>query len=154
MPVRNQFFLRSSELLQEIRNGAAGLEAVGPRLPAELHLPVQLAELNLPVPRPVAGDALIDTGASRTVVAEDALQQLGVQPVGLTQVLTPSGQELQLLYPVAIAFVGTPERYSFSQVVGSPHLRTQGLLALIGRDLLAGGLLVYNGHAGMFTLAL
>lgn len=98
---------------------------------------------------------LIDTGASKTTVCEQAIKRLGVSPVGVTPVLTPSGTAQQLLYPADILFVGFPTgRLSFATVIGSPHLQAQGILGLIGRDLLSRMLLVYNGLMGCFTLSI
>jgi hypothetical protein len=123
-------------------------------------MPAQLTNLIVPgqasppsPPAPVAGIALIDSGASMTAVDDNALKQLGVAPVGIAPVLTPSGSARQLLYPADIVITGMPGRHSFTQVIGTPHLAAQGIVALIGRDVLRNALFVYNGSTGQFTLA-
>jgi hypothetical protein len=97
---------------------------------------------------------LVDTGASKTCVCQQAIERLGVSPVGLTQVVTPSGIAQQLLYPADILFVGFTGKLSFATVIGSPHLEAQNLLGLVGRDLLSHMQLVYNGRIGCFTLSI
>lgn len=158
MAIRNQFFLPPGANVTQFNAGSVLLRIAGPRLDAEVHPPANLVQLltasGQPLPRPEAGMALIDTGASITVVDESALQRMGVQPVGVTNVLTPSGQAQQLLYPAELVFSGTSlPRNVFASVIGSPHLAQQGLLALVGRDVLTTGILIYNGAAGMFSLA-
>jgi hypothetical protein len=53
------------------------LQAAGPLLPVEIHVPTivstALVNLGLPVPNPVVGLGLIDTGASITAVKEAIL---------------------------------------------------------------------------------
>jgi hypothetical protein len=102
---------------------------------------------------PVTGRVLFDTGATKTVVDEAALKTLGVQPVGITNVRTPSGSAQQLLYPAELEFLPMHSRIEFAFVIGSPHLAAQGLLALIGRDVLRHTVLVYNGILGQWILA-
>lgn len=144
----------------ELTIASALLQARGPLMSIEVHAPpvvLQLAQSQgqtpSPPPPPATGLALIDTGASATVVDENALLALGVNPIGTTTVLTPSGAEQQLAYPAEIEFAGMPGRIQFASVLGSKHLAAQGIIALIGRDVLANALLVFNGPAGMFTIA-
>jgi predicted aspartyl protease len=112
-----------------------------------------VAATQKPAPPPETGMMLIDTGASKTTVCENAIQKLGVSAVGVTQVLTPSGVAQQLLYPADILFVGFMPKLSFATVIGSPHLQAQNILGLVGRDLLAHMQLVYNGPMGCVTLS-
>lgn len=101
-----------------------------------------------------AGNALIDTGASMTTLEESALQSLGLQPMNQVTVMTPSGQATQLAYPAELIFSGSQlPKQVFAAAIGSPHLAAQGIIALVGRDVLCRAILVYNGLAGMFTLA-
>jgi len=132
--------------------------AIGPQLDVEVHVPDALASIltqqGKPIPKPVAGKALIDTGASITAVDGSIIQSLGVQPVGVATVHTPSGSAQQNQYPVKFMFPGSglPPLIA-SQAIGSV-LQSQGIVALIGRDSLSSVVFVYNGGAGMITLAL
>jgi predicted aspartyl protease len=130
----------------------------GPRIDVEVHVPDPLATLlsqqGKPIPKPVLGQALIDTGASITAVDDSTITSLGVQPIGVTMVHTPSGSAQQNLYPVRFVFPGSglPE-LSATQAIGSVLL-PQGIVALIGRTALSSVILVYNGPVGMITLAI
>lgn len=111
------------------------------------------------VPAPQALRGLIDTGASCTCVDPMIFTALGLQPTGTVPMLTPStgvipqdadtydvgilipnGQELPLIFPVLA--VSASELYL-----------AQGFHALIGRDVLADCLLIYNGKLPYVTLA-
>jgi len=105
------------------------------------------------VAAPNVGHALIDTGATKSCVDEQALATLAIRPVGQTKVLTPSGSETQFIHPVRLTFVGTTLGSIEPIAVLASKLKDQGLLALIGRDILAHCILVYNGPGGIFTLA-
>jgi hypothetical protein len=58
----------------------------------------------------------------------------------------------QSVYPMRIEFVGVPIAIDADRAVGAA-LSAQGLLALIGRDVLQSCILVYNGTTGAFSLA-
>jgi len=45
------------------------------------------------VPKPVIVKALIDTGASMCVIQEDIPKRLGLEPVGITKICTPSSKD-------------------------------------------------------------
>jgi hypothetical protein len=130
----------------------------GPQLDVEVHVPDALAAIltqqGKPVPKPVAGNALIDSGASITAVDDSIIRSLGVQPVGIATVHTPSGSAQQNQYPVKFIFprTGLPP-LNAPQAIGSV-LQSQGIVALIGRDSLSSVVFVYNGPVGVITLAL
>jgi hypothetical protein len=152
MPLFNQLF--------RTNNGTPnpGLLAVrGPIVQVEVQLPSALAAqyqaLSRPIPAPITGWAMVDTGASKTCVDDGLILGLGVAPINQITVQTPSGSAQQFLYPARFSFPGTPlPNIDFSSVVGST-LAAQGIVALIGRDVLSRFLLVYNGPAGMFSLS-
>jgi len=150
------YFLAQSGAGPSIHPGP--LVVGGPRLDVEVHVPQPLATLlsqqGKPIPKPVHGLALIDTGASVTAVDDSVITSLGVQPIGVTTVHTPSGSAQQNQYAVRFMFPGSglPE-LSGAQAIGS-ILRPQGIVALIGRDALSSIILVYNGPVGMITLAI
>jgi hypothetical protein len=159
MPIFNRYFLIPDPNTQG--NTTFGHEALfnaGPRLPVEIKIPNALAnyltQKGQPVPSPVSGDALVDTGASVSCVDETVIQNLGVNPVGISQVGTPSSANIsQFQYPVLFAFPGTTlPAIEIAHALGSV-LQPQGLLALIGRDILSSFVFTYNGVGGFITLS-
>lgn len=136
---------------------AIQLQARGPSLQIEISLNAILAaqyqQSGHPLPSPVTGYALIDTGASVTSVDVSILDSLGIRAVGQLPISTPSGSSNQGIYSCQFSFPGTPiPVLPFVNVVGS-LLKTQGILALIGRDLLRSFLLIYDGVHGSWTLS-
>lgn len=111
-----------------------------------------LTQQGQPVPATVNGTALIDTGATVTAIHAPILQQLAIQPVGTMKVGTAGGQQDQSRYPAAIRFAQINVQGSLAFVLGA-DLTGMGFIALIGRDILAQGILVYNGALGHFILA-
>jgi hypothetical protein len=80
--------------------------------------------------------------------------------VGTALVGTAGGQQQQATYPARFTFPGTNlPGLDFSQLLGANLAGQvvvgtgQSLVALLGRDILQRFVLVYNGPAGMFTLA-
>src|SRR5436853_3155515 len=67
-----------------------------------------------PVPDPIRIVAMVDTGASATVLQEGLARQLGLHPVGVTSITTPSSTGVQcyeyavrLLFPNNVVVGGT-----------------------------------------------
>jgi hypothetical protein len=56
------------------------------------------------------------------------------------------------VYPMKMEMVGFSIAFNCSMAIGAP-LACQGLVALIGRDLLANTQVTYNGHLGQIILA-
>jgi hypothetical protein len=134
----------------------------GPIVQVQIEVPLALAAFlqqnNEPIPSPVDGMALIDTGASITSIDESVFIKLGINPVGAAQVGTASGRHTQSTFPARVVFPGTnlptldaPRalgcNLSGQSVIDRP------LIALIGRDLLSSCVLVYNGTLGLFSLS-
>ena len=140
------------------------LQQTGPVIQVLVEVPTalatQLQQTGQPVPQPVQGFALIDTGASLSAVDATVVQQLGVQPVGLANVGTAGGPQQQATYPARFSFPGSNlSAIDFNQLLGV-NLTGQfalgaghPIVALLGRDLLQHFVLVYNGPGAMFTLA-
>jgi predicted aspartyl protease len=108
-----------------------------------------------PIPPPAIGAALIDTGAAGCVIDSAAAESLGLMPVDMVEILGVSAPERRPTYAVRFSF---PELggviYEPETAISSGHLlQKQGLIALIGRDLLQHTVLVYNGKLGTITLA-
>ncbi len=103
--------------------------------------------------------ALIDTGATGTVIDFAVIKALGIVPTGQVLIHTPStggtphacGQ-----YDVALALLMGPSQVhviSPAIPVIESNLAQQGIQALLGRDILSGGALWYNGQAGTLSVA-
>jgi predicted aspartyl protease len=134
------------------------LAQVGPRVAITLMPPDQLVAAltkeGKPIPSAITGLALIDTGAGPTSIDEDAAKKLGLPIINVVKLASASHPSTDAhVYPVKFAITGLPNAINAPQVVGAP-LACQGLLALIGRDLLSVCHFTYNGAAGQFTLCI
>lgn len=102
----------------------------------------------------VDGAALIDTGATHTVVRSDVMARLGLKPVGKVEIVSPGAPSAtldtfscELHFPLSnIPKLVLPQANA-SPLDGSPFI------ALLGRDFLADKLLILDGRAGYYTLA-
>lgn len=111
-----------------------------------------LTSLGKAVPPLRAGLALIDTGASNTCIDEQAAKELGLPVIDVGSMLSATHQKVPCnIYPVQII---TPIVTLNSPRTMGASLAAQGLLVLIGRDVLSRCLLFYNGPTGQFTLSL
>jgi hypothetical protein len=138
------------------------LERDGPIIPVEVSMPAALEEWyvkhNFPVPPPIVGYALIDTGASISGIHEPILEQLSIIPFDSIPLVTPSGTGRAFVYPTRVSFPAlNVQGYTINRVVGSQLNWKTGdgkdVIMLLGRDILAQFLLVYNGKFNLFTLA-
>jgi len=104
------------------------------------------------IPAPVEITALIDTGASGTAVKPEVIQQLHLTPRDVTTICTPSSAAHPCnVYDVSLVFangVGLP----VITVIEVP-LEGQVIQRLIGRDVLAHGILIYSGYTNTFSLS-
>jgi len=122
-------------------------------------VPVHLEDLlkgqGSPVPSPLQGLGLVDTGASVSMVDLDAIASLDMRPVGTATLTTAGGPSQSPLYPVRLGIV-LPGKApvlvaAFSHITAGP-LKRQGLLALVGRDILQHGVVFYDGTLGSVTI--
>lgn len=98
------------------------------------------------------GLALIDTGASNTCIDEQAAKELGLPVIDVGSMQSASHEKHPCnIYPVQIV---TPVVTLNSSRTMGANLAPQGLVVLIGRDVLAACNLFYNGPSGQFTLSL
>ena|ERR1700683_5381948 len=118
-----------------------------------------LTTAGMSVPPASSGTFLVDTGASCSCVDPTLIAGFGLQPIGRTQIATPStmGQphfcdqfDISIFIPSSVATVG---HLIPAIPVLSTHLRAQGIDGLIGRDVLKACTLIYNGTADLFTIA-
>lgn len=124
-----------------------------------IHLQQALQAAGVAVPPAVNGLFLIDTGASHTVVDAALIIPLGLNPTGAVMIHTPStaGTAVSMpQYDLMIYVPGATNAQGWlieSIPVTASSFAGQTIDGLIGRDIIDRGLLVYNGHAGHFTLA-
>lgn len=96
---------------------------------------------------------MIDTGATGTCIDEQAAQELGLPVIDVAKMTSATHADQQCnVYPVQI---NIPPAITLNSLrtVGAA-LAPQGLLVLIGRDVLRVCSMFYNGPAGQFTLSL
>jgi predicted aspartyl protease len=135
---------------------AAALQLRGPILQVSVTIEQNagkgLVAQGKPLPVPKSGLALIDTGASSTCIDEQAAQDLGLPVIDVANMQSASHEKHQCnVYPVQII---TPIVTLNAPRAMGAALASQGLLVLIGRDVLQNCNLFYNGPAGQFTLSL
>lgn len=141
--------------------GSVVLAKQGFLVAIELRVPEQLEKLllseNKPVPAPLTGPGLVDTGATFSMIDDGAVAHLCVSPVGVVTLGTAGGSKQSALYPVRFAIPTPPPnqpllRVEFAGITAGP-LKDCGLLCLIGRDILSRGVLVYDGGGGHVSLS-
>ncbi|MDE0152958.1 MAG: aspartyl protease family protein [Gammaproteobacteria bacterium] len=106
------------------------------------------------VPAPVVGYALIDTGASATCVDSDAAGRAGLPVVdsGPLHSVTHANETVPI-YAGSLTIQGANINLLAHRAYGV-NLVEQGLIALIGRDVLSQCILVYNGPDSSFSISI
>jgi len=156
VPIHNALLVEQQAGQQGGQPSARALQLAGPTLSVEIALHPTLIQLlqqqGQQAPNPVTGIGLIDTGAGLTAVDLSVLQALNIPPIGTVRVGTAGGQQIQTQHAATIRFPELGFEGRFAAVIGS-DLSGQGIIALIGRDVLSRALLVYNGTLGHFILS-
>ncbi|SRR6266571_1447307 len=161
MPVfTSQLFENQADGSQKIN--PAVLVREGPFLEVFVSIPQALAQFyekeHIPIPSPLSGMALIDTGASKSCVHGSMMRELKVSPISTATTHTAAGAVTHSLYPAHFTFPVPKIEIDFTSVVGvdlsGQTIMGKQLIALIGRDVLANGLFVYNGHTGSYSIAI
>jgi hypothetical protein len=112
----------------------------------------------LPVPRLRMVRALIDTGASGTVVDASIPPLLGIEPTSTIRIHTSTTRGSPVEHPVFdlsiwLIHQQSQQVWDRSLPIAAADLRTQGLGLLLGRDVLAECLMIYDGPGRRFSLA-
>jgi hypothetical protein len=140
----------------------ADLRAFGPLIDVQVSptAPAIQAMQNagVAVPSPIKISAMIDTGASRSVIQTGLPQKLGLFSVGVRFVNTPSSHNFRcdryllrlVLFPTAGLIVPVTFDASFTEA----PLKGQNIQCLLGRDFLANAVLTYIGPTNTFVLSL
>lgn len=126
----------------------------------ELYVGRPSAEADLRPPCPsILVRALVDTGASTTNIEHGVFDRLGLSPVGQMFVHTASTGRDPILanrYAVDLSLGGeeTGILATDLEVFAVEDLSGSGVEALLGRDILGRGLLIFDGLERRFTLAI
>lgn len=133
----------------------ANLQEVGPVVEIKLAVGTIIEDIfqknSQNIPTAIQAAAMIDTGATGTVVREDIVKQLDLHPVGTTLINTPSSTNVQCYeYLVRLLF---PNNVVVETVVIAAPLQGQHIQCLIGRDVLKHGVFIYTGYINTFTLS-
>lgn len=137
------------------------LRDVGAILPVEVNIPKALLDLlttkKQPTPKPVAGIALIDTGATKSCADHSVLSGLGIKPIGLVNIGTAKGATRCQLFPARLNFPSLRLIVDFSSMAGvdlqGQMIQGTPLIVLVGRDVLSRCLFIYCGSHGYYTLS-
>jgi hypothetical protein len=138
------------------------IEPQGPLLPAAIGVSesrrLLLAAAKRTLPDLQVGRALVDTGASSSVVDHALITPLGIAPSSYTMVHTPStdGKPVQQpVYDVSIWLYHAATKHFLERSfpVMCANLRAQGIDILLGRDILGECLLVFDGPERRFCIA-
>jgi len=133
------------------------LESEGPILEVHFLIPSELEkkfiEEKKPIPEPVIIKSLIDTGASACVIQKEIPEKLGLEPMGVIKINTPSSKEHEC-YQYFIRMVIPSHNLIYEGAFIAAPLEGQNISCLIGRDVLKSGILIYIGYANQFTLSL
>ncbi len=154
MPTHNHFVIDPATN----QPSPSGLQLAGPLLQVEIAVHPTLAQhlqkSGQPIPTPVVGPGLIDTGATFSAVDQTVIQQLGIPPIGTVQLGTAAGPIAQTQHPASFGFPGTSlPTINFNFVTGV-NLAGQNIIALIGRDVLRHFVMTYNGVLGQVILSI
>lgn len=156
----------------------AVLAATGPLLAGSWEVPVTLAQrfqaAGRPVPPPVRGFLLLDTGASGPCIASDVAQELGLKAVGLRKTRGSSGtHDSEVFEATMVVALPTPSGLTLTIrgqnfATGVPDMdgvidqstfstndpSPKRLIGLIGRDFLRFATLVYRGSTGVVEITI
>lgn len=102
----------------------------------------------------VEGSVLVDTGARLTCIDQNAANRAGLQVVdsGAISSVTHTNHPVPV-YSGIIELLGSGISITCHRAFGV-NLHQQGIIALIGRDLLRKSILIYNGPDGSYSLTM
>ncbi|MGA9139287.1 MAG: retroviral-like aspartic protease family protein [Methanocella sp.] len=122
----------------------------GPVIDVEIAVPKGLAKIlyreKEPVPRPITVSALIDTGATRTVVSSNVIKSLNLVPHDQTKVITATHDNIVAYHHHLSVTLPGGCVFELSDAVELP-LINHGIECLVGREILKHGIFTYDGRA-------
>ena len=133
------------------------LSLEGPIVDVHFIISAELEDLfkseNKTIPEPVPVRALIDTGASHSVISAEIPEKLGLKPVGSIKINTPSSENHEC-YQYFMRVLLPAHNLIYNGVFTAAPLKGQNISCLIGRDMLKDGIFIYIGYDNSFTLSL
>ncbi len=153
-----EFQSRKNAQTGEVLPGPEFLAKIGPLVPATIGLPdyAQRAyiERNEQPPSPVNGFVLIDTGATTTCIDVEAAKTAALPTVGVAKMSSASHSNYNV--PTFSGKIICPTLNIDVQEGMGANLSSvgNGLIILIGRDILKSAVFTYNGSDGSFFLAM
>lgn len=137
-------------------NWPDGLLQNGPVVAVQLEvssaLGKRLGDEGKPIPQPITGTGLIDTGATFSAIDTSIAAKLGLEPTGLVKVGTAKGAHEAPIYSLKITLPSALVQVEDSYVTGV-ELADTPYIALLGRSFLRSGILIYDGWSGEFSFA-
>ncbi len=101
---------------------------------------------------PITIRAMVDTGASGTAIQTGFAKQLGLNPVGVQLISTPTSKDVPCPeYAMRLIFQANIVIDNVT-VIEAP-MEGQHVQMLIGRDVLKDFVFIYLGYANQFTLS-
>jgi hypothetical protein len=118
----------------------------------------QLHAAGQPIPRPVRGRGLLDTGTNATAVAPWVFRQLGLHATKYTSTQTASGSVRVAIFEVSLSIAGSGG--AVSPMFVCPTLLVTELATplpdldvLVGMDVVSACVVLIDGPARQFTLS-
>lgn len=132
---------------------------------ANLHFQGPTIEVIIVPPRPVIANlqkqnksapsfkalALIDTGATGTMITQAIVDALGLSPFDVREIGTAGGKSRQMMYDAGVVLPISMNN-AFAVQASCGDLSGQPYQVLIGRDILRSCALYYNGIENSYTL--
>jgi hypothetical protein len=139
----------------------SNLQAVGPVIDVQIGPGVraiqEMQRAGVAVPLPLRISALIDTGASQSVIRSGLPQSLGLFPVGTQLINTPSSHNFScdryFLRLMSFPTAGIMVPVTFDALFTEAPLKGQNIQCLLGRDFLARAVFTYIGPTNSFVLS-
>ena len=107
---------------------------------------------NRPLPLPLHGRALIDTGAARTIISDDTAQALFIEPSRSVVLRTAHGDSSAEVYSIAVSLTDPSTGRAGTFELDAVRAAITGCQMLLGRDLLRFGDLRWSGRESVAEL--
>jgi hypothetical protein len=105
------------------------------------------------IPRPIVGMAVIDTGSSISGINQETIEHLQLQVIDVRKVRAATEKPKYRKFYAATFHIHMDNKIEIplERVVGIP-LEDQGIIALIGRDILKNFTFIYDGKNRLYSL--